>query len=121
MEKYTLVVGASEKTDRYSNRAVRSLRNSGNSVYALGYREGMIADVPILKGRPQFANPVHTITLYLNASRQEELEDYFLSLKPERIIFNPGAENPRLEKRARAEGIICENACTLVMIATGQY
>ena len=59
--------------------------------------------------------------MYMNAGHQKEWEDYFLSLKPKRIIFNPGAENPDFAERAKSQGISCINGCTLVMINTGQY
>ena len=59
--------------------------------------------------------------MYMGADRQTDHYDYFFSLNPKRIIFNPGAENPELFKMAEDKGIIAENACTLVMLSTGEY
>ena len=118
--KKTLVLGASTNPIRYSNAAVQRLTNGGFEVVPVGIEEGEISGVPILRGRPAM-DDVHTITVYLNPRRQEEYYDYILSLNPKRIIFNPGTENPELMRLAREKGIEVEMACTLVMLAVGQY
>ena len=122
MEKQnkTLVMGASLKPERYSNKAIKSLRNHGYETIAVGLREGQVEDVPIIKGETKFED-IHTITIYVGADRLKDSEDYLLSLKPERIIFNPGAENPEFAMRAKEAGIEIVEACTLVMLATEQY
>jgi predicted CoA-binding protein len=116
----TLVLGASEKPDRYANMAVRALRRHGHPVVAVGLREGRIEDVPIVKDIPAGVE-VDTVTLYMNADNQRSWLDRILALRPARIIFNPGAENPELVRRAQAQGASTLEACTLVMLSTGQY
>lgn len=118
--KKTLVLGASLKTNRYSNIAIHRLRNYDHEVVAVGLREGVVADVQILTGMPQIEN-LDTVTLYLNPSRQEDFLEYIINLAPQRIIYNPGTENPELMRRATEAGIENEIACTLVMLGTGQY
>jgi predicted CoA-binding protein len=79
-----------------------------------------VEGVPVSKEK----NPVEgidTVTLYLNPRNQQEYYDFILSLKPKRIIFNPGTENEELEKLAEKNGIQPVEACTLVMLGTGQY
>ena len=119
-EKKTVVLGASPNPDRYSHLAVKKLRQRGHPVVAVGIKEGNIDDVIIQKGMPT-EKEVDTVTLYLNPLRQKEYYDYILSLKPNRIIFNPGAENPELEKLAEENNIEPTEACTLVLLSTGQY
>ncbi len=118
--KKTLVLGASANPVRYSNAAVRRLAKGGFEVVPIGLDEGEISGVPILQGKPELQG-VHTIALYLNPSRQREYYDYILGLKPKRIIFNPGTENPELMQRASEMGIEVEMACTLTMLAVGMY
>ena len=115
-----MVLGASENPERYSNRAVRKLRSHGHTVVAVGRREGMIDHQPILTQVPA-DEPIDTVTMYLNAHNQEAWEKVVLELSPARIIFNPGAENPELAAKAEARGIKVLEACTLVMLGTGQY
>jgi predicted CoA-binding protein len=118
--KKTLVLGASENPERYSNRAIRSLRSHGHEVIAIGKRPGKIDGVEIIKERPDIKE-LDTITLYLNPQNQKQYYDYILSQKPKRIVSNPGAENPELEKLAKENGIKPMEACTLVLLSTGQY
>lgn len=115
-----VVIGASENPSRYSYKAVNDLVESGFEVFALGRKIGRISGHEILVGNPEIKN-VHTVTLYLRAEHQKSLYDYILSLNPQRIIFNPGAENLELNQLARAKGIETENACTLVMLRTGVF
>ncbi|MBK7910844.1 MAG: CoA-binding protein [Bacteroidota bacterium] len=120
VSKRTLVVGASEKPERYSNKAIRSLLLHGHEVLALAPRPGRVENVEFLTGQPGLTD-LDTVTLYLGEKAQETMMDYLLSLRPRRIIFNPGAENPELKKKAEALGIETEEACTLVLLATDQY
>jgi len=118
--KPTLVLGASSNPSRYSYLAVHRLRNNGYPVFAIGKRHTMVADVPVETEKKFFEN-IHTVTLYLNPLHQQEYYSYILSLKPTRIIFNPGAENEELYHLAKQNGIEPLEACTLVLLSTGQY
>jgi hypothetical protein len=118
--KKTVVFGASANPSRYSNLAVRNLNQHGHEVIAVGLREGEIDGVKIHADRPVIAD-VDTVSLYVGPKNQVPLYDYILSLKPKRIIFNPGAENEEFEMKATENGIEVLEACTLVMLNTGQY
>jgi predicted CoA-binding protein len=118
--KKTLVLGASSKPEQYSNMAVRNLLAAGHPVVAIGREPFLIETVQVQSTTEPFTD-IHTVTLYLNASRQADYEDYILSLHPKRIIFNPGAENPALSEKARQNGIEAIEACTLVMLSVGTY
>jgi predicted CoA-binding protein len=118
--KKTVVLGASDNPERYSFLAVEKLRRYGHPVVAIGKKAGKVADTDIITGRPD-EKEVDTVTLYLNPVLQKQYYDYILSLKPQRIIFNPGTENPELEKLAAGNGIEPMEACTLVLLGTGQY
>ena len=121
-EKPTLVLGASLKPIRYSNKAIRMLREHDVPVLALGLREGQVEDVDISKNRGEFLEKdIHTVTMYLNAYRQEEFYDYIVSMAPKRVIFNPGAENRQLSEILEAKGIDVVEACTLVMLTLNQF
>jgi hypothetical protein len=120
MSKKTLVLGASENPARYGNKAIYALRRKGHEVVAIGRRKGQVLDVPVdTEARPM--NDIDTVTLYLNPTNQEPYIDYILSLKPKRIIFNPGTENDKLEVLAKEHGIQPLEACTLVLLSIGQY
>lgn len=118
--KKTLVIGASENPSRYSNRAIHMLRSTGNDVVAIGARPGTVLDVEYGSEMTSFED-IDTVTLYLNPDNQKPYYDYILGLKPKRIVFNPGTENAELEQLAVENGILPQEACTLVMLSTGQY
>jgi hypothetical protein len=120
MSKKTLVLGASLKAERYSNIAIHRLRKYNIYTVAIGLREGIVDDVKIHKDLVPFQG-VDTVTLYLNSERQPEFYDYILSLKPHRVLFNPGTENPEFYKLLSEHKIKSEVACTLVLLGTGQY
>lgn len=118
--KKTLVIGASEKEDRYSNMAIKKLRANNYPVVSIGNKEGKVMDVDIIKGRPDFKD-IDTVTLYINPNIQQEYYDYILGLHPKRIIFNPGTENIEFETMAQEKGIETKEACTLVMLSIKNY
>lgn len=114
------MLGASSNPARYSYVALNRLRNAGHEVAAIGKKEATVADVHIHK-EPLPLTGVDTVTLYLNPENQKQYYDYIVSLHPKRIIFNPGTENEELEKFAAQNNITAIEACTLVLLATGQY
>ena len=119
-DKKTLILGASENPERYSYLALNRLKKANHSVYAIGKRKGSLNGIEIHKEHVQF-NDVDTVTLYLNPSNQKSYYDYILSLNPKRIIFNPGTENKELQDLASKKGIEVLEACTMVLLSTGQY
>jgi uncharacterized protein len=119
-KKKTLVLGASDNPARYSYLAIQRLRKNGYPVVAIGRKNTQVADVIIEKQKKEF-DDIDTVTLYLSPIHQTEYYDYILSLKPKRLIFNPGAENGELEKLAQQNNIQTTDACTLVLLSTGQY
>ena len=120
MKKLTLVIGASENPDRYSNRAILSLKKHGHEIIALGIKEGEVEGTMILTNKPPLKD-IDTVTLYVGPKNQAEWIDYILGLNPKRIIFNPGTENDNFYNLATQKSIECVNACTLVMLSTNAY
>lgn len=117
---HTLVLGASENPERYSHMAIVQLRKEGHPVHAVGKKSGSVLDVTIERAIALDWN-IDTVTLYLNPLLQKEYYETILSLRPRRIIFNPGTENTELTSIAQAAGILVQEACTLVLLRTGQY
>lgn len=117
---FTVVLGASPNPERHAHMAVQRLNAAGHRVIAVGRRTGTIGEVPIRADWPA-DTAVHTVTIYMNSTNQQPWERTILDAHPRRIIFNPGAENPAFAARAAAAGIATMEACTLVMLSTGQY
>lgn len=120
MKKKTLVLGASENPSRYANIAINRLVSHKQPTVAIGLKKGTVAGVPIETEKVDFED-VDTVTLYLGPPRQEQYYDYIVSLRPKRVIFNPGTENPEFYRLLERENIEVEVACTLVLLSTNNY
>ena len=119
-DKKTLILGATPNTSRYANLAANRLAGRGHTIVNVGIKTGEIAGVPIEKAET-IHNDIDTVTLYIGPQNQPPLYDYILNTNPKRIIFNPGTENSELRRLANEKGIETEEACTLVLLSTGQY
>lgn len=116
----TLVFGASLKPSRYSNLAINRLVSKGVPTQAFGLKQGEVSGVSI-KTDPTDFQDIHTITLYLGAANQPQYYNVIIALQPKRVIFNPGTENLEFYTMLKTAGITVEEACTLVLLATGQF
>lgn len=121
-KKKTLIVGATTNPSRYAFLAAQMFDDLGLEFLPIGIKKGVVLDREILdlKSKPEL-NGIHTITLYIGPDNQFEWMDYLIGLKPKRIIFNPGTENPIFYQKAKDAGIEVLPACNLVMLSTGQF
>lgn len=118
--KNTLIIGATPNPTRYAYRAAHMLKSKGHPIINIGIKKGEVAGEEIHLPS-QIHTDVHTITLYIGPDTQPGYYDYILQTNPKRVIFNPGTENPELELLLKTNGIQAEEACTLVLLSTGQY
>ncbi len=115
-----LVMGASDNRARYAYIATEMLKAHGHEPVLFGSRKGSIFGIPISDEWGDFGE-IDTVTLYMNPLRQQPFMEKIVALKPARVIFNPGTENPIFYGLLDAHGIESEVACTLVLLSTGQY
>jgi uncharacterized protein len=120
MAKKTLVLGATPDQSRYAYLAANRLVRHGHPIVNVGLKKGEVAGVPIEKPE-QIHSDIDTVTMYVGTANQKPLYNYILDTHPKRIIFNPGTENPELERMAAEKGIETQYACTLVMLSIGNY
>ena len=116
----TLVIGASINPERYAYKAVNLLVKNEIEVVPMGVKPGLVANLSIVSPLIVQFN-IHTITLYIGASKQEPYFDFILKINPKRVLFNPGTENPKLANLLNEKGIVWENACTLILLSTNHY
>ena len=120
----TFILGASDKVDRYSYQARSMLHEYGFRTALISPRvklvEGEIVHPDIKSAVLAVGNP-DTITMYVGASVSSQMKNEILSSQPRRVIFNPGSENADLAAALRNSGVAVLEACTLVMLRTGQF
>ena len=115
------ILGASDKPDRYAYKAFKMLRQHGHEVVPVHPVLTEIEGTPVLPSLSDIQGGVETLTLYVNPSISSAAADAIVALNPARVIFNPGTENPELAAKLDAAGIAHQEACTLVLLATGQF
>ncbi len=121
-EKTVVVLGASPNPERYSHQAVKRLKAAGYRVIPVNPKYPEILGVPAVASLAEIEEPVDTVTVYVRPEISSRYAQDLLGLKPRRVIFNvPGAENPELARRLEQAGILTEEACTLVLLASGQF
>lgn len=119
--KRVAVLGASPKPDRYSNMAVRRLKSGGYHVIPVHPVHDSIEDIPAVSGLSQIKEEVHTLTVYVGPRHIGREIPEIIRLKPGRVILNPGTESSELSAALDKHGIPWLEACTLVMLGTGQF
>ena len=116
-----VVIGASENEERYSNKAMKMLEEYGHNPIPVAPAKDSILGRKVYARASDVPDNVDTVTMYVGPSRQEGLFEQIIALKPSRVIFNPGTENPAEYDRLKAAGIDVIEACTLVMLRTRQF
>lgn len=125
MKKETvLVLGASDRADRYSYKAFHMLKQYGHTPVLVNPTvkevEGTKCYADISSALKE--NPViDTITMYINDEKSSKIIEEMIKVKPKRVIFNPGSENKEIYGKLDQNGIQYEEACTLVLLRTNQY
>lgn len=121
MSTTVAVLGASSNPDRYSYQAVALLSELGYRVFPVHPSARPVAGVACLPSLEAIAEPIDTITVYLSAANSSPLIDEIVRCRPRRVILNPGAENAALTTRCREAGTQVLEACTLILLRTGQF
>jgi len=122
MSKKTVILGATTNPQRYAYIAADRLLKAGHEIVPVGIKKGEVFGYKILDVTSSpMVDEVDTITMYVGPQHQKNLYDYITQLHPKRVVFNPGSENPELEKLLRSEGVEVVEGCTLVMLSTNQY
>jgi predicted CoA-binding protein len=121
VKEVVAVLGASENPERYSNKAFHLLREYGHQAVPVNPRLQALEGEKVYENLLQIPFSIDTITMYLSSEKSSLLEKEILEKKPKRVIFNPGSENPDLQKKLKNHGIDVEEACTLVLLRTNQF
>lgn len=118
--KKTLILGATTNTERYAYKAAHKLNTHGHQIVLVGIKKGELLGETIINNK-EIVSGVDTVTMYIGKRHQAEWYEYIIKTNPKRILFNPGTENEELVSLAKENGIETEEACTLILLNTGQY
>lgn len=116
-----VILGASDKSDRYSYKAMKMLEENGHEVILVHPTLESVEGKKVLHSLSDVKDSVDTLTMYVNPKISSSMKSDIVSLRPKRVILNPGTENSELESALKKAGISCEHACTLVLLTTDQF
>ncbi len=116
-----IVIGASANEERYSNKAMKMLADYGHNPIPVAPAVETILGRKVYAKATDAPGKIDTVTMYVGPARQSGIIEQILAIKPRRVIFNPGTENPDAYDRLKAANIEPVEACTLVLLRTGQY
>lgn len=115
------VLGASDNPERTAYQAVERLLSNHYQVIPVSPKGGEILGLPVVSALGEISEPVDTLTLYVGPDRQAALLGDIVALKPRRVIFNPGTENPTIYPQLQQAGIAVQEECTLVLLAARRF
>lgn len=119
--KNVVILGASDKIDRYAFMALKMLIEKGHSVFPINPTLELIDGIEVYKSISDIKQIIHTVTIYMRPQRWSQYLQEIIRLKPVRVICNPGTESSELEKKLKDNGIECIDACTLVLLRTNRF
>jgi uncharacterized protein len=120
MNKTTVIVGASDKEDRYSYKAFKLLQEKGHGVLPVHPKLKEIEGIKCFTSVKNM-QPPDTVTVYVRPQLLSTMVSDIINLKPKRVVFNPGTEDADIKAKFAENGIETVEACTLVMLKTKQY
>lgn len=115
------VIGASDDPERYAFRAITQLQAHGHTVLPVTPKPIHLPGLPVYPDIGHVPPPLDTVTLYVNPRVLETLASQIVAARPVRVIFNPGTEHQDIARQFQAAGIATLEACTLVLLSTGQF
>ncbi|MDH5471635.1 MAG: CoA-binding protein [Gammaproteobacteria bacterium] len=117
----TVVLGASNKSHRYANKAIRMLLEYGHHVIPVHPRLENIEGLVVKHKLENITEQVDTLAMYIGPERSKDLIDSIIKLKPVRVILNPGTESDDLELALFHHNIPFVKDCTLLMLEHGRF
>jgi predicted CoA-binding protein len=116
-----VIIGASIKPERYSYKAMKMLAEHGHTTLLVHPNLDQIEGQKVYDHPSDINSKVDTVTMYVKPELQTAMMEEIINLKPKRVIFNPGTENPAFAEKLKEHNIESEEACTLVLLSTNQF
>lgn len=120
-----LVIGAHNDPTKFANKAIKLLEAHGHQAIAVNpnFKDVMGKRCYASAGEWARESGLHadTVTLYVRPELSNNIIEEIVELKPNRVIFNPGTENPKLQAALKLAKIPYVEDCTLVMLNSNSF
>lgn len=121
MTETVAIIGATDKRDRYANKALHALQKNGHAVVLVNPFKEEVEGRECLDSVADYNGKIDTVTLYVNPKRFQDHIDDVIKVQPKRVIMNPGTEDDMHRRTLEDAGIEIIQACTLVLLSTNQF
>ena len=115
------ILGASNKPERYSFKALNLLTEHGHHVFPVHPALEEIDGHQVYSSLTAIEEPIDTLTIYVSPRHIEPLIPAIIALKPDRVLLNPGTESDVLKAALAKNNIPYDEACTLLLLKSGQF
>jgi uncharacterized protein len=115
-EKSIIIVGASNKRDRYANKAVRAYRDSGWTVYPVHPTEREVEGIPCAPTIAEVKGRARTLSLYVPPAVGLGIIDQAPVRGVREVYVNPGSGSPELVRKILALGMEPIEACSIIAV-----
>jgi len=116
-----LIIGASDKPQRFSYKALHLLEEHGHVCVCMHPILKDIEGHVVAHSFSDIKTPIDTVTLYVSEQKSAVMQADIIALAPRRVIFNPGTESYLLMQGLRKARIECLEACTLILLNEGAF
>lgn len=123
-KRKVIVIGASNKPERFSYKAIELLLENNFEVIPVHPVYKDICGIPVRRDLEKINqnDEIDTITLYINPHHlDQDLIQQIININPNRVILNPGTESDLLISKLAMHNINCIKACTLILLKTNQF
>ena len=111
------VIGASNVSNKYGNKAVRAYLRQGWTVYPVNPNEATVEGLKVYRTVTDIPGTVDRVTMYVPPSVGITLLEAIKAKAPAAELFlNPGSESDELVDRAASLGLETIQACSIVDI-----
>lgn len=93
----------------------------GHEVALVRPAGGVIEGIEAKRSLSEIEGDFDTLTVYVGPRNIVPTIQEIVAAAPKRVILNPGTESPELKAALDGAGIRWLEACTLVLLRTGQF
>ena len=114
--KKIAIIGASNKRERYSNKAVRAYIRGGYSVFPVNPNEEEVEGVHCYPSLNDIQDRIDIVSLYVKPRTGERYINQIIDKGVNLVILNPGSENERIISALKEAGINVRVECSLKVV-----
>jgi len=119
--KTVAVVGASNRRQKFGNKAIRAFQSAGYTVIPINPHEAVVEGLRAYASVLDVPDPIDMVTVYVPPAVGITLLEDFERKQIGEIWINPGAESDELMAEARRRKLNVIEACSIIGVGGNPY